>query len=85
MIELIGYLAALMTTFSFLPQAIKTLKTGDTRALSLTMYGVFCTGVLLWLVYGLFIGNWPLIAANFVTLMFSGCILVMKLRDTMKV
>lgn len=81
MIELIGYIAACLTTFSFLPQAIKTLKTKDTSALSLGMYSIFSGGVFLWLLYGLLISNWPIVAANFVTLLFSTTILTMKLRN----
>ncbi|BDX07574.1 SemiSWEET transporter [Planctobacterium marinum] len=84
MIELIGYIAAVLTTASFLPQAIKTLKTRDTQSLSLSMYSIFCTGVLLWLLYGLAIQNWPIVAANAVTLMLAGMILGIKLQAVLR-
>lgn len=76
--ELLGYVAAILTTLSFLPQAIKTISNRDTKSLSLTMYSAFCLGVVLWLIYGFMIGNWPLILANGVTLLLSGIILTVK-------
>lgn len=78
--DLIGYLAAGLTTLSFLPQALHTFRTRDVSGISLGMYSMFTTGVALWLVYGLLLGSWPLIAANSVTLTLALAILVMKLR-----
>ncbi len=78
--DLIGYLAAGLTTLSFLPQALHTFRTRDVSGISLGMYSMFATGVALWLVYGLLLDAWPLIAANSVTLALALAILVMKLR-----
>lgn len=78
--DLLGYLAACCTTGAFLPQVLQAWKTRDTRAISLPMYLVFVIGVLLWLIYGLQIGNWPMTIANMVTLVLAGSVLVMKLR-----
>ncbi len=80
--ELIGYLAAALTTCSFEPQAWLTFRTRDVSGISLGMYSVFTTGVALWLVYGLLLGAWPIVAANAVTLALALAlaILVMKLR-----
>ncbi|MDD0810870.1 SemiSWEET transporter [Curvibacter sp. RS43] len=78
--DLIGYLAACLTTCSFVPQAWLTFKTRDVRGISLGMYSVFTTGVALWLVYGLTLGAWPIVAANAVTLALAASILAMKLR-----
>ena len=78
--ELIGYLAAALTTCSFVPQAWLTFHTRDVSGISLGMYSVFTTGVALWLVYGLLLGAWPIVAANAVTLALALAILVMKLR-----
>ncbi|MGE0330842.1 MAG: SemiSWEET transporter [Ramlibacter sp.] len=78
--ELIGYLAAILTTCSFVPQAWLTFRTRDVSGISLGMYSVFTTGVALWLVYGLLLGAWPIVAANAVTLALAVAILVMKLR-----
>ncbi len=78
--ELIGYLAATLTTFAFVPQAVQAWRTRDTSGISLPKYALFCTGVALWLVYGLLLGAWPIIVANAITLALSLAILVMKLR-----
>ncbi len=76
----LGLLAALLTTAAFLPQVLHTLATRDTRGISLRMYVIFTAGVALWLVYGLLTGDLPLIAANAVTLVLAGAILILKLR-----
>jgi len=78
--ELIGYLAALLTTLSFVPQAWHTFRTRDVRGISLGMYSVFTVGVALWLVYGVLLAAWPIVVANGVTLSLALTILVMKLR-----
>ncbi|MEY4431812.1 MAG: hypothetical protein RLZZ533_1748 [Cyanobacteriota bacterium] len=75
LLALIGYTAATLTTVSFVPQALKTLRSGDTRGISLRMYLLFCSGIVLWGVYGLLSADGPLIAANAVTLVLSGLIL----------
>lgn len=79
-VELIGGLAAVFTTLCWLPQAIKILRTRETRDLSLIAYGAFATGVALWLVYGLLIGSVPVVAANAVTFILLSGILFLKLR-----
>ncbi|WGD31853.1 SemiSWEET transporter [Ancylobacter sp. WKF20] len=78
--ESIGGLAALLTTLCWLPQALKILRTRETRDLSLIAYLAFAAGVALWLVYGLLIVSWPVIAANAVTLVLLLGILSLKLR-----
>jgi MtN3 and saliva related transmembrane protein len=78
-IDWLGYLAASLTTLSFVPQAWHTFRTRDVSGISLGMYGAFTLGVLLWLVYGVMLGAWPVIVANFITLALAACILVMKL------
>jgi MtN3 and saliva related transmembrane protein len=77
--DLIGYAAAALTTGSFLPQAILTLRTRDTSGISLAMYGAFTAGVALWLVYGIALGEWPIVVANAVTLVLAATILGTKL------
>ncbi len=79
--ELTGYLAASLTTLSFVPQVLHTLRTRDTRAISLGMYLLFSAGVGLWLVYGVFIRAWPIILANAVTLVLASTVLWHKLRE----
>lgn len=78
--EWIGYSAATLTTISFAPQFWLTYKTKDVRGVSLGMYSVFSAGLLLWLLYGLSLKAWPVVAANAVTLILSLAILAMKLR-----
>ncbi len=78
--DTIGYLAAVLTTCSFVPQAWLTLRTRDVSGISLGMYAVFTTGVALWLLYGWLTDAWPVVLANAVTLALAGSILVMKLR-----
>jgi MtN3 and saliva related transmembrane protein len=78
--ELAGYAAAILTTLSFVPQAWHTFRTRDVRGISLGMYTVFTVGVALWLVYGLLLRAWPVVAANAVTLALAVAILAMKLR-----
>ena len=80
MTELIGYIAAFCTTFSFLPQAIRVIRTRHTRDLSLLMYVLFTFGVAAWLVYGILVSSWPVIVANAITLILALIILIMKLR-----
>ncbi len=79
--EILGYSAAFLTTSSFLPQAFLTLKTKDTRSLSLTMYSLFTVGVLLWLIYGIQKQDFALIIANAITLVLSATILGVKIYN----
>jgi MtN3 and saliva related transmembrane protein len=76
----IGLAAAFCTTIAFLPQVIRTWRTRSTADLSLGMFLVFTPGIFLWLVYGLYVHDVPLIAANSVTFVLSGTILFFKLR-----
>lgn len=78
--ELIGYLAAFLTTTSFVPQAWHTFTTRDVSGISLGMYSVFTIGIACWLIYGLLLGAWPIVVANLITLALAGTILIMKLR-----
>ena len=74
----LGYAAATLTTAAFIPQAWLTFRTRDVSGISLSMYSVFTLGVALWLLYGLALQAWPIVAANCVTLVLAGSILVMK-------
>jgi len=76
----VGFAAAALTTGSFVPQAVLTLRTRDVSGISLGMYASFTLGVALWLVYGLTIGEWPVVVANALTLALASLILVTKLR-----
>ena len=75
-----GYLAAACTTISFIPQAVKVFKTKSTKDISSGMFLLMTTGVTFWLIYGLMIDSFPIIAANAVTLFLSLYIFVMKVK-----
>lgn len=75
----IGYVAAVMTTLAFVPQAYMTWKTRSVESISLGMYTIFTVGVAMWLVYGMLTRDWPIIGANLITLMLAGFILGLKL------
>lgn len=80
-IRLLGYAAAALTTASFFPQAVKTLRSGDTSAISLRMYLLFTLGIATWAVYGLLTADGPVLVANLVTLVPAGVVLSRKLQS----
>lgn len=80
LIDAVGLTAATLTTLCWLPQAIKIIREKETRAISLPMTIILAFGILLWLIYDLALGDWPLIGANAVTLALVLIIMVMKLR-----
>ncbi len=82
--DTIGFAAAALTTGSFVPQAWLTLRTRDVSGISLAMYSAFTAGVALWLVYGLWLGEWPIVVANMVTLLLAATILVIKIVEDRK-
>lgn len=79
-ITLVGLAAAFCTTSSFLPQALKTIKTKDTKGISLSMYALFTLGTLLWLLFGVFSSNLPVTVANGITFILSVIILGYKIK-----
>lgn len=78
--DTIGFISATFTTVAFIPQVVRVWKTKSARDVSLGMYALFNTGVALWLWYGLLIDSWPVIAANTITLLLAGAVMVMKLN-----
>ncbi|WP_430906122.1 SemiSWEET family sugar transporter [Maribacter sp. 2-571] len=79
-IEVLGLVAACLTTAAFVPQVYKTWKVKSAKEISLTMYTVFFIGVILWLVYGLLIDSLPVVLANGITGMLIVLMLLMKMR-----
>jgi MtN3 and saliva related transmembrane protein len=77
----IGMLAAMLTTAAFVPQVIKTWRTRSTADISLGMFAILVAGVAAWLIYGLLIGDAPLVLANGVTLLLAGTILFFKITN----
>ena len=79
-ITTLGLIAGVLTTIAYLPQLIKTWQTKSAHDLSWSMLIVLCAGIILWLVYGFYIQNLPIIAANIVTFLFTSMILVLKIK-----
>ena len=77
---LVSALAATLTTAAFVPQALHIIRHKETRAISLFMYVSFAAGVALWLLFGVIIGNWPIIVSNAITLVLALAIVAMKLK-----
>jgi MtN3 and saliva related transmembrane protein len=77
--EWLGYVAALLTTGSFIPQAVMTIRSRNTAGISLAMYVIFTLGVALWLGYGIALVSWPMILANTVTFGLATTILALKI------
>jgi len=79
--EIIGYMAAFLTTIAFVPQAYKIYKTNETKDLSLSLFIIFSLGVFMWLIYGIILESVPMILANIITLFLSLYILYKKFRN----
>ncbi len=80
LITAIGLVAAVFTTISFLPQAIRIIKLKETRDISLWTYILLEGGIVLWLIYGIMLGKMPIILANAITLFFTSVILFLKIK-----
>jgi MtN3 and saliva related transmembrane protein len=80
-LTIVGNIAAILCTFSFLPQAIKTIRTRDTKSLSLPTYITFFIGIALWAYYGYLSQIPAILIGNSITLLFSGIILFFKLIE----
>ncbi len=76
--QVIGYIAAFCTTFALLPQTLQVIRTRSTRDISCGMYGMFTVGLALWILYGIFRHDFPLIIANIISFGFSCTILFLK-------
>ena len=79
-IELVGYLAGVLTTIAFVPQVVKAWKLRETRDLSLAMLVLFGTGILLWTVYGFWVASLPIISANVITFVLVIVLLGLNIR-----
>jgi len=77
---MVGLMAGTLTTISFLPQALKTWRSKSAKDISLAMFLCFCIGVILWIIYGFFVKDIPVLLTNLVTLILAGSILFFKLK-----
>lgn len=84
MVEAVGLVAAILTTFAFLPQALRIWRTGSARDISLIMYVMMFTGSALWATYGILIGSFALVIANAAGMILVGSVLLLKIRDMMR-
>ena len=80
LIDLTGYLAAIGTTGAFIPQTIKVFRTKRTEDLSLRTFLFLSLGIILWIIYGVFLSSIPIILANSITLFMTGYILYMIIK-----
>lgn len=78
-VEFIGTLAAICTTIAFFPEVIKVVKTRSVNDISVLMYLIFCSGLALWIVYGINLKSLPLILANILTFILASTILFLKI------
>ncbi|HXB29585.1 MAG TPA: SemiSWEET transporter [Puia sp.] len=83
-VSVIGLCAAVLTSTSFLPQALKTIRSKDTSSISLYMYILFTLGTLLWFIYGIATNDLPVWLANGFTLILASIILYFKILSTSK-
>ncbi|MAE42931.1 hypothetical protein CMO93_04110 [Candidatus Woesearchaeota archaeon] len=79
-IEIIGFVAAVLTTTAFVPQAVKSWKTKHTKDVSLGWISILTAGIVLWLVYGILIASFPLIFANLLSFILVLIILILKIK-----
>jgi MtN3 and saliva related transmembrane protein len=79
-VTILGLIAASLTTTAFVPQAVKSWKTKSAKDLSMGMFAIFCTGVFLWLIYGILNRDLPLILSYAVPFILALTILVLKIR-----
>ncbi|NOT18522.1 MAG: SemiSWEET transporter [Sulfuriferula sp.] len=79
-LDMLGFVATAFTTSSFIPQVWTTWKTKDVSGISLPTYLIITVGLFLWLLYGIFKQDAPIIVANSVMTVLTATITVMKLR-----
>jgi MtN3 and saliva related transmembrane protein len=83
-VTMLGYAAATLTTLSFFPQALKTLRGADVSGISLRTYGLLTIGIAAWAVYGLLLGDGPLIVANLITLFPASVVLERRIQAQLR-
>jgi MtN3 and saliva related transmembrane protein len=81
LVTLVGLLAGTLTTIAYVPQVVKSWRSGSTSDVSLTMFAIMVSGVALWLIYGAFVHDIPIMVANGATLLLAGTVLVLKIRN----
>ncbi len=83
--QVLGFIAASLTTFSFVPQSIKTIRTKNTEGISLWMYIFFTVGLFLWEYYGICTLQWPIIISNIICITLVIPILYLKIKNSFQI
>ncbi|MBY0406603.1 MAG: SemiSWEET transporter [Rickettsiales bacterium] len=78
--EIVGYIAAILTTVAYIPQLIKVVRHRHTQSISLGMYSILTCGIFAWFVFGLLIGSPSVMLANGLTFIMAGIILFYKIK-----
>ena len=78
--EIIGYIAGICTAICFLPQTLQTIKTKNVKDLSLGSYIIYSTGMICWILYGIYLHSLQMIIFNLISLYFAGTILFMIIK-----
>ena len=81
LVTAVGLLAGTLTTIAYVPQVVKSWRTRSTADISLTMFAIMVSGVSLWLIYGAFVRDIPIVIANGATLLLAGTVLVLKIKN----
>ena len=81
LVTLVGLLAGTLTTIAYVPQVVKSWRSGSTSDVSLTMFAIMVSGVTLWLIYGVFMHDIPIMVANGATLLLAGTVLVLRIKN----
>ena len=81
LVTAVGLLAGTLTTIAYVPQVVKSWRTGSAADISLTMFAIMVSGVTLWLIYGAFVCDIPIVIANGATLLLAGTVLVLKIKN----
>ena len=76
----LGYIAGALTTFSFIPQIIRVLKTKSAHDISLIFNAMLFTGILLWLCYGIYSKDIPIIVWNAIAAILTCTLLFAKIK-----
>jgi MtN3 and saliva related transmembrane protein len=82
--EIIGYLAGICTAIVFLPQSIRTIKTKDVRGMSVASYVIYCLGMILWIIYGVYLHSVQMMFFNAVSLFFAAIILYIIVEQRLR-
>ena len=79
--EFLGYACGFCTTIAFLPQTIKSIRSRNVSGLSLSMYVIYCIGLIFWILYGVYLNSFQMVLFNGITLLFNSIILYLIIAN----